>query len=378
MQFETFENVFMFLNLGLLLVTMVFSFLQSASVISESWSWVPQKTLLVSNGFQILFLGLRCFSSGHFPLSNLYESLLFLGCVLTTLLIFLNSRLHSFSTKIPSSFVDEKVSQSKRLGNFSSFLSSLFLPFIVLINTFATFSLPSQLKVTTALVPALKSNWLMMHVTFMVLSYGALLGGCIFSIAFLTLSFFAKNQFSNVLFPSLKVLKTFNSTDPVNSPAQLSNGSGSSFQTGNLATQTDFQNSSTLLPASKPQRLSTNQSSFKLVTDFQGETEALTKTLDNLSYRLIGFGFPLLTIGILSGAVWANQTWGSYWSWDPKETWALITWLVFAIYLHTRISHQWTGRQSAWVAAFGFLIIWVCYLGVNLLGKGLHSYGFFQ
>lgn len=100
-------------------------------------------------------------------------------------------------------------------------------------------------------------------------------------------------------------------------------------------------------------------------------------TLDNISYRIIGLGFPLLTIGIVSGAVWANEAWGSYWSWDPKETWALITWLVFAAYLHARITKGWQGRKPALLAAGGFLVVWICYLGVNLLGKGLHSYGWF-
>ncbi|WP_064507213.1 c-type cytochrome biogenesis protein CcsB, partial [Salmonella enterica] len=101
----------------------------------------------------------------------------------------------------------------------------------------------------------------------------------------------------------------------------------------------------------------------------------LAQTLDNISYRVIGLGFPLLTIGIIAGAVWANEAWGSYWSWDPKETWALITWLVFAAYLHARITRGWQGRRPAILAASGFVVVWICYLGVNLLGKGLHSYG---
>jgi cytochrome c-type biogenesis protein CcsB len=99
--------------------------------------------------------------------------------------------------------------------------------------------------------------------------------------------------------------------------------------------------------------------------------------LDNTSYRLIGLGFPLLTIGIIAGAVWANEAWGTYWSWDPKETWALITWLVFAAYLHARITKGWQGRRPALLASLGFGVVWVCYLGVNFLGKGLHSYGWF-
>ena len=104
----------------------------------------------------------------------------------------------------------------------------------------------------------------------------------------------------------------------------------------------------------------------------------LAKTLDNLSYRVLGIGFPLLTIGILSGAVWANEAWGSYWSWDPKETWALLTWLVFAIYLHTRLTKGWEGQKPALIASLGFVTVWICFLGVNLIGEGLHSYGWFS
>ncbi|KAL9993560.1 putative cytochrome c assembly protein [Helianthus debilis subsp. tardiflorus] len=80
---------------------------------------------------------------------------------------------------------------------------------------------------------------------------------------------------------------------------------------------------------------------------------------------------------ILSRAVWANEARGSYWSWDPKENWAFITWIVFAIYLHTRTNKNLQGANSAIVATLGFLIIWICYFGVNLLGIGLHSYGSF-
>ena len=101
----------------------------------------------------------------------------------------------------------------------------------------------------------------------------------------------------------------------------------------------------------------------------------LLETVDIWSYRIIGLGFPFLTIGIISGAVWANEAWGSYWSWDPKETWALITWLVFAIYLHSRLLKGWQGEKAAILGSCGFFVIWICYLGVNFLGKGLHSYG---
>ena len=98
---------------------------------------------------------------------------------------------------------------------------------------------------------------------------------------------------------------------------------------------------------------------------------------DNISYRVTWLGFPLLTIGIIAGGVWANEAWGSYWSWDPKETWALITRFVFAAYLHARITRSWQGRRPAILAAIGFVVVWICYLRVNILGKGLHSYGWF-
>ncbi|RYR59814.1 hypothetical protein Ahy_A05g025792 isoform A [Arachis hypogaea] len=99
--------------------------------------------------------------------------------------------------------------------------------------------------------------------------------------------------------------------------------------------------------------------------------------LDRWSYRIISLGFLFLTIGILSGAVWANEAWGSYWNWDPKETWTFITWTIFAIYLHTRKNTKFESVNSSIAASLGFLIIWICYLGINLLGIGLHSYGSF-
>ncbi|MFM7648715.1 MAG: c-type cytochrome biogenesis protein CcsB, partial [Cyanobium sp.] len=103
----------------------------------------------------------------------------------------------------------------------------------------------------------------------------------------------------------------------------------------------------------------------------------ISEQLDSLSYRTITVGFLLLSVGLVSGAVWANEAWGRWWSWDPKETWALICWLVYAAYLHTRLIRGWQGRRPAIVASVGLVVIAVCYIGVNLLGIGLHSYGWF-
>ena len=112
-------------------------------------------------------------------------------------------------------------------------------------------------------------------------------------------------------------------------------------------------------------------------TNLQPTTFRSSEELDSLSYRTITVGFLLLSVGLVSGAVWANEAWGTWWSWDPKETWAFITWLVYAVYLHMRLIRGWQGRKPAWVATAGLFVIAVCYIGVNLLGIGLHSYGWF-
>ncbi|MFB3923025.1 MAG: cytochrome c biogenesis protein CcsA [Terriglobia bacterium] len=97
-------------------------------------------------------------------------------------------------------------------------------------------------------------------------------------------------------------------------------------------------------------------------------------TLDNLIYKTVAVSFPLLTLMIIAGAYWANRTWGSYWSWDPKEDWALITWLTYAGYLHMRLTRGWRGRRAAYMAIIGFAIVMFTFLGVTYLLPGLHAY----
>lgn len=223
----------------------------------------------------------------------------------------------------------------------NTFVGSLLAPTTLFVNAFAVFNLPKEMHQITPLIPALKSNWLMMHVTIMLLSYAALLSGSLLSISFLFLNWI-QGLTTNKLTASEMAIQNAN-----------------------------IQSTNLLLTFFKyPKNLNVTSSSIFKKFDFR-------QNLDNLSYRLIGIGFAFLTIGILSGAVWANEAWGSYWSWDPKETWALITWITFAVYLHTRLVKGWQGEKPALVASFGFIILWICYLGVNLLGKGLHSYGWF-
>ena len=237
-------------------------------------------------------------------MSNLYESLFALAWGITTMHL-----------------VAERMSRSALVGAVTA-------PIAMAITAFATLSLPGTMQGSEPLVPALKSNWLMMHVSVMLLSYAALLVGSLLAIAFLivTQGQAVELKGSSVGtggFRNVKLLRAGDRDTPAPAAAQ-----GLAMATGGTAVLEK--------PAAvklSPQRLT------------------LADTLDNISYRMIGLGFPLLTIGIIAGAVWANEAWGSYWSWDPKETWALITWLVFAAYLHARITKGWQGRRPALLAA---------------------------
>lgn len=116
---------------------------------------------------------------------------------------------------------------------------------------------------------------------------------------------------------------------------------------------------------------------FLLKDRFHGalaKTVPEEKTLDLIIYRAVALGFLFLTLCMITGAIWANNAWGSYWSWDPKETWSLITWIIYAIFLHLRIRKGMTGKKAALFAALGFVCVIFTYIGVNTLLSGLHSY----
>ena len=113
--------------------------------------------------------------------------------------------------------------------------------------------------------------------------------------------------------------------------------------------------------------------------DVEGKSSLLSyfpkpRVLDELTHQMVMFGFLFLSIGIITGAVWANSAWGSYWSWDPKETWSLITWFIYATLLHARMMRGWYGKRIAYLAIIGFMAVIFTYFGVNYL-PGLHSYG---
>jgi len=305
MIFDNFLKSFMydpvsFIGLSIFYLLLINFPISLISVFNKKSSSLVKFLTILVNIFIALLLIFRWANSGHFPVSNLYESLYFLvwGISLGQLLIDLEYR--------------------------SPIVPSIAIPIQLLTVAFACFVLPDDLRLSSNLVPALRSSWLIMHVSVVMLSYAALVIGSLVSASVL---FVNKNQ-----------------------PLQIKSSSSG---TGGFKISNSYSLNDVLEPA-----------------EFSHSEE-----LDTLSYRAILIGFVLLTLGLISGAVWANEAWGTWWSWDPKETWAFISWLFYAAYLHMRISKGWQGRRPALLATTGFFVVLICYLGVNFLGIGLHSYG---
>jgi cytochrome c-type biogenesis protein CcsB len=241
---------------------------------------IARGSTLLGWGLHTLSLILRWIESyqlniGHAPLSNFYESLLFFSWAVICI-----------------SYAAFWRQMRNYVGSFIAFLASLLL-------AYASFG--GQSSEIMPLMPALKSNWLIIHVVTCFLAYAAFALGC-----------------------GAAILYFF---------------------------------------------MSRSQAGTKPKEAFLGVQE-----MDDLIYRAIMIGFFLLTLGILTGAVWAESAWGLYWSWDPKETWSLITWLVYAGLLHARLARGWQGKRIAVLAVVGFLAVLFTYFGVSFLLPGLHAY----
>nr|YP_009400861.1 cytochrome c biogenesis protein [Dendrobium denneanum]BAX88474.1 cytochrome c biogenesis protein [Dendrobium denneanum] len=321
MIFATLEHILTHISFSIISIVILIHLMNLLVYEIEGLHNSSEKGMIATFFSMTGFLVIRWISSGHFPLSNLYESLIFLSWSL------------SIIHMIPY------------LGNHKNDLSAITAPSAIFTQGFATSGLSTEMHQPAILVPALQSQWLMMHVSMMLLSYAALLCGSLLSVALIVITFQKRidSFLKNKNFFSLRKSFFFGDMEYLN-------------QKGSVLKNTSF-------------------FSFQNFYKYQ-----LIQRLDYWSYRVISLGFTFLTIGILSGAVWANEAWGSYWNWDPKETWAFITWTIFAIYLHTRTNTklQDQGTNSAFVASIGFLLIWICYFGINLLGIGFHSYGSFQ
>lgn len=227
-------------------------------------------------------IGLRWFEShqigiGYAPLSNMYESLVFFAWCIAIFYLWLEYRY-----------------KNRFLGAFS-------MPFAALAMILAEMKNPA----ITPLVPALQSNWLIVHVVTCFIGYAAFAVACGLGVVYLL----------------QKRKKSLNDT-------------------GKFLSQ---------LPP--------------------------LNIVDNIIHQSLVFGFIWLTAGIITGAVWANSAWGTYWSWDPKETWSLITWFIYAAALHFRFTKGWGGTRIAWFSIVGFASVMFTYYGVNYLLPGLHSYG---
>ena len=220
-------------------------------------------------------LGHQIWTSGRAPLSNMYETHLFLAWLVVVFSLFMERKY-----RLP-------------------ILSTFTLPVAICFLGLASFNVKEALP----LMPSLRSNWLLIHVFTCSISYTA------FAISFACSSFY--------------LIFSYRKSDWV---------------------------------------------------PFFDNKEKLLEHLDSVSLHMVDFGFPFLTIGIATGSVWADQCWGTYWSWDPKETWSLVTWLVYAICLHMRHVRSWKGTWAAMACAFGFICVLCTYLGVNYLFSSLHAY----
>jgi cytochrome c-type biogenesis protein CcsB len=195
-------------------------------------------------------------------------------------------------------------------------------------------------------VPSLQSYWAKIHVPLVVASYGAFMVAFVVAAMYL-LKYYYEQRLATAPAPA--------------NLAMAGGGSSATLKSGDMRVRMDTPNIAAAAAAGN-------------ATAYWFNTMPSLAQLDILVYRIVAVGLPLLTIGIITGAMWAHEAWGAYWQWDPKETAALFSWIVYAIYMHLHTRSAWRGVRSAWVSAIGFLSIMFCYFGVNLWISGLHSY----
>jgi cytochrome c-type biogenesis protein CcsB len=289
------------------------------------------------------------------PLTNLYESLVFfVWCLILGYLII------------------EWKYKTRSFGAFITPIAGMMLAFISIGGISAEIH---------PLVPALQSNWLLAHVTMSFLAYAAF--AISFSTAIMYLAVTADDRKSVIYLFWTVTLALLGASiiamgiDFVS--LRITAKSPEAFIQNYLFKAT-FRSDSGAAVAISSVALAVfvfvvwryGYLLKKLITSFSLTSDLL----DDLTYKSIAIGFPIFTLGgLIFGAIWADQAWGKYWSWDPKETWSLITWFVYAFYIHARHIRGWRGRKIAVLAVIGFVCTIFTYLGVNLLLSGLHSYG---
>ncbi len=289
------------------------------------------------------------------PLTNLYESLIFfVWCLIVGYLI-----------------VEWKY-KNRSFGAFITPIAGMALAFA---------DISGMSKDIHPLVPALQSNWLLAHVTMSFISYAAFAISFATAIMYLAMVSDNKKSLSYIFWTAILgiftvVLIAMGIDFLTFKVAGLSH---KAFLKSYLFKAT-FRSESTMISIiSYIAAIAALLGFWSLgvgIKRFISPFSITAEQLDDLTYKCIAVGFPVFTLGgLIFGAVWADQAWGRYWSWDPKETWSLITWFVYAFYIHARLLRGWRGIKIAIVALVGFISTIFTYLGVNLLLSGLHSYG---
>lgn len=291
------------------------------------------------------------------PFTNLYESLIFfIWCLILGYLII------EFRYK------------NRSFGAFVTPVAGLALAFI---------DLTRMSKDIQPLVPALQSNWLLAHVMLSFIAYSTFALAFSTGLMYLILKSEKRNSASYIFWTlalgALIVLLAAMGIDYLKFKVLVSVPESEVLIKSYLFKATFSSPSAGISAVSW---LGTFAFLFLLwrygymIKKVVGSFNLSLEMLDEITYKSIAIGFPVFTLGgLIAGAIWADQAWGVYWSWDPKETWSLITWLVYAFYLHVRLLRGWKGNKIAMVAVVGFVTVVFTYLGVNLLLSGLHSYG---
>lgn len=306
-------------------------------ILGQASTWIALIGLLGNTtGILVRWIGSYQLGIGHAPFSNLYESLVFFAWVIVLIYLIIE----------------------RRIG--SRIIGTFIIPFACLVMAYASLKpgIPSAIQ---PLIPALKSNWLIAHVVTCFIGYAA------FALAFgINAMYLMKKGRDDEQILWVKIVQIV-----------------ILFVFAALFSRVLFVDRWSLaLLVAVPICFGFFGIVF-LVHQMQDETKTRLldrfpehRVLDELGYQLILLGFLFLSIGIISGAVWANSAWGRYWGWDPKETWSLITWFVYATLLHARMTRGWHGKRIAYLSMVGFAAVIFTYFGVNLL-PGLHSYGSF-
>jgi cytochrome c-type biogenesis protein CcsB len=287
------------------------------------------------------------------PLTNLYESLIFF--VWCLILVYL---------------VIEFKYKNRSFGAFITPIAGLALAFI---------EMSGMSKGIQPLVPALQSNWLLAHVLMSFIAYAMFAVSFSTGLMYLIVRTEKRNEsayiFWTVMLSVFIIVLAAMGLDFLKFKV-----SGHEELIKSYLFKASFRSSSSavalfswVLSIAFAGFIWRFGSSLKsMITGFNISLDML----DEITYKSIAIGFPVFTIGgLIFGAIWADQAWGKYWTWDPKETWSLITWFFYAFYLHSRLMRGWRGKKVAIVAVLGFLAVIFTYLGVNLLLSGLHSYG---